>query len=343
MKKTIKDLAILLLVLWAGYNILINFYMTPFINKTNSDIKYMCIVSLMPNKLTFVNFQYGNFESLLLTVDVYLEALIKKDFSKLVNGVSAAGFKYSVINGAYLPKEEAGINPAFVIPFCRHLDASFGKITYVDLDAGAEFTISGVSGGSTYYQKEKKDEELMAFELKGFIQGKRQDTVRLKFFFFPYYANRFNLNIYGTNIDVKAFEPLFKKSNLKIDAGNLNFIVQITGEMRKIKLQNQMEFHGLRIHEDTGPDLKALFGVSYEQMGKYLADSKGSVYVNFDLAIDDSQFGRLPALYANAFTDNLGNRVKMGILTAPVRQVTDLIWNLTGENIFRIFRLFGGQ
>jgi hypothetical protein len=343
MRKTIRDLVLLLLVLLTGYNVLINVYMPPFIKSVNSNIKFTFIVSVIPDKLTFVNFQYDNFEAMFLTLDVYVEAVLKKDYTKFVNGISAIGFKYTVLKGEFVPREETGINPAFVIPFCRWLDAKFGTIAYVDLDTDTEFDITDLSGRSKYNTNGKKDQDTMEFSLTGFLQGRAQDTVRLKFFFFPYYQNRFSLSLYGTKISVKTFEPLFKKFNLKVDGGYMNFIVQITGLQRKLMLTNQMEIESLKIREDVGLDFKALFGVSYEQMGRFLTDSKGNMYVNFELQADDSKFGALPAMYAQAFTDNVGNRIKLGVVTAPVRQVTDLIWNLTGENIFRIFRLFGGQ
>jgi hypothetical protein len=343
MKKTIRDLFLLVLVLLIGYNILINVYMTPFIRKMNSNIQYAFIAAVIPDRFTFVNFRYNNFESMFLTVDVYLEAVIKKDYAKFVNGISAWGFKYTLLKGEYVPKEETGMNPAFVLPFCQWLDAKFGTISYVDLDTDTEFNITSINGKSAYNSKGKKDEENMQFDLTGYLQGRQQDTIRIKLFFFPYYQNRFHASIYGTKIGVKTFEPLFKKFNLKVDSGDMNFIVQITGQQRKILLTNQMEIKKLKIREDTGIDFKALFGVSYEQLGRFLTDSRGDMYVNFDLETDDSKFGMLPAMYAQAFTDNVGNRIKLGVVTAPVRQVTDLIWNLTGENIFRIFRLFGGN
>ncbi|HRU39962.1 MAG TPA: hypothetical protein P5511_08800, partial [Candidatus Goldiibacteriota bacterium] len=188
--------------------------------------------------------------------------------------------------------------------------------------------------------KGKKDEEHMVFDLTGYIQGKKQDTLRLKMFFFPYYINRFYLSVFATKVNASAFEPLFKKYNLKIDGGTLNFMVQITGRNRKVMLRNRMEIEGLKIHEDTGIDFKALFGVSYEQLGRFITDSRGNFNLNFDIETDDSRLGRLPEMYGSAFAENVGNRIKLGVITAPVRQVTDLIWNLTGENVIRFFRLF---
>lgn len=342
MKKTIRDLVLLLLVLFIGYNAVINVYIPPFIKGLNSDIRFSFVVALLPDRLTFVNFRYNNFESMFLTLDVYIKAVLNKDYTKFVNGISAIGFKVTMLKGEYIPKEDNQMNPAFVLPFCQWLDARFGEISYVDLDANTEFNISDINGTSKYNTNGKKDEDNMEFSLIGRLQGRQQDSIRMKLFFFPYYQNRFHLSAYGTKINVKTFEPLFKKFNLKVDSGNMNFLVQITGQQRKILLTNQMEIEKLKIREDTGLDFKALFGVSYEQMGKFLTDSKGSMYVNFDLETDDSKFGLLPAMYAKKFTDSVGDRIKLGVVTAPVRQVTDLIWNLTGENIFRIFRLFGG-
>jgi hypothetical protein len=342
MKKTIKDLFLLLLVLLIGYNVVVNVYMPPFIKNINKNIKFAFIVALIPDRLTFVDFKYNNFESMFLTLDVYVEAVLKKDYTKFVNGISAIGFKYTILKGEFVPQEEGQMNPAFVLPFCQWLDAKFGTISYVDLDTDTEFNITDIDGKSAYTSSGKKDQDNMAFDLRGYLQGRPQDTIRIKLFFFPYYQNRFSISAYGAKINVKTFEPLFKKFNLKVDSGIMNFLVQITGQQRKILLTNQMEIQKLKIREDTGLDFKALFGVSYEQMGRFLTDSNGNVYVNFDLEMDDSRFGNLAAMYGKAFADNVGDRIKLGVVTAPVRQVTDLIWNLTGENIFRIFRLFGG-
>jgi hypothetical protein len=135
---------------------------------------------------------------------------------------------------------------------------------------------------------------------------------------------------------------MFIKNRLKFDAGRINFLVQVKGEMRKICLNNVMQFENLKVRENAGLDLKALLGVSVEQLVDFLKDSKGNFYVNYNFCMDDSEFGGIFKKYGDGFQASVMDRLKIGIITAPLRRISDLIWNLTGENVARIFKLFGG-
>ena len=110
--------------------------------------------------------------------------------------------------------------------------------------------------------------------------------------------------------------------------------------MRRIYVNNLMQFRGLKIREDSEFDAKAIFGVSVEQLTDFMKGSNGDFFVNFNFDMPDSRFGDIFSEYASALKSSVGSRVALGIITAPARQVKDLIWNLTGENIFRIIRLF---
>lgn len=343
MKKTIRDIILLFFVLWIGYVIILNIYLTPFIKNVNRDIKYFFIFSIIPDKITFVNFKYKNFSALFLTVDVYIREVIKKSYDKFLNGVSVIGGTLYFIKNPGDNKMENAAELNFDLPFCQKINVISSKIIYEDREQLVMLRIDNINGASKYFNKGTKDIEHLILDLSGNLQRRRQDKIMLKMYFFPYYKNRFNINIFGTRIRVKSFEPLFSKYNLKVDSGEMDFIIRIAGEMRKIYLNNAIQIRNLKIKEDIGIDFKAILGVSYEQIGRYLTDSRGNLYINFDFMIPDSQISQLPNMYAKTFANIVGDRIKAGVITAPIRQVTDLIWNLTGENIFRIFKIFGGN
>jgi hypothetical protein len=342
-KKKIREVILLVLVLFAGYSIVLNVYLTPFIKNVNKDVKYSFIFSIIPDRITFVNFKYGSFSVLFLTMDVYLREIIKKDYGKFLNGISIVGGTFKFVNTPGSNKTQNNDTMNFNLPFCQKIKISGSKIIYEDMEQFAMLRIDNINGSSKYFNKGKKDDEYLMLNLSGNLQKRKQDKIMVKMYFFPYYKNRFNVNLFGTNIKAKSFEPLFSKYNLKIESGEVDFVVRVAGEMRKLYLNNAVQIKRLKIREDTGIDFKAVFGVSYEQIGRYLTDSNGNLYVNFDFMISDSQLSQLPDLYMKTFTNIVFDRIKMGVITAPVRQVTDLIWNLTGENVFRIFRIFGGK
>lgn len=342
MRKIVRDVILLVFVLWIGYIIILNIYLTPFIKNVNKDIKYFFMFSIIPDKITFVNFKYKNFSALFLTVDVYMREIIKKSYDKFLNGVSViGGTLYFIKNSNDNNKmgDDGELN--FNLPFCQKISIFISKIVYEDQEQLVMFKICNINGVSKYFNKGKKDIEHLILDLSGNLQSREQDKIILKMYFFPYYKNRFNINIFGTRIMVKSFEPLFSKYNLKIDRGEMDFIIRIAGEMRKIYLNNAIQIRNLKIKEDIDIDFKSILGVSYEQIGRYLTDSKGNLYINFDFMIPDSQISQLPNIYAKRFANIVEDRIKAGIITAPIRRVTDLIWNLTGENIFRIFKIFG--
>ncbi len=337
------QITLLVFILWLGYSVILNIYLTPFINKINKEIKYMFIFSIIPDKIIFVNFEYENFRALFLSADVYIQEIIKKNYDKFLNGVSIIWGTLKFVKTSKNQNTENNIKMHFSIPFCQKITVVGCKIIYEDREQLAMLRVDNINGTSKYFNKGKKDIEHLMLELTGNLQKRMQNKIILKMYFFPYYKNRFNINIFGTKIKAKFFEPLFSKYNLKIESGDIDFIVRIAGEMRKIYLNNTIQITNLKIKEDIGLDFKAIFGVSYEQIGKYLTDSQGNLYINFDFMIPDSQLGQITDIYAKKFSDIVGDRIKTGIITAPVRQVTDLIWNLTGENIFRIFKIFGGN
>jgi|DewCreStandDraft_4_1066084.scaffolds.fasta_scaffold01931_24 hypothetical protein len=344
MKKTLKDILILLFIIWIGYSVILNVYVTPFVKNANKEIKYAFIFSVIPDKITFVNFEYKNLNALFLTADIYIREVIKKDYDKFLNGVSIVCPTLKFVKNPQQNTDTEKTTPAhFNLPFCQDISIFNGKIIYEDREQLVMLKIDNINGRSKYFNKGKKDIEYLLLEVNGALQKRKQDKIILKVYFFPYYKNRFNINIFGTKIRARSFEPLFSKYNLKVESGEVDFLIRIAGEMRKIYLNNAIQIRNLKIKEDIGIDFKALLGVSYEQIGKYLTDSNGNLYVNFDFMIPDTELSQLPALYSKTFAGIVGDRIKTGVITAPIRQVTDLIWNLTGENIFRIFKIFGGE
>jgi len=342
-KKTLKDIIILMFVVFVGYNIYLNREIRKVVDGISRDITYMFAVSVIPDRATFIYFNYGNMTSPLLTVDISLPSFLTGDYGRALDGVSMFGLKFALGGKKKKDKEEKKRETDFVIPFCKYIKINGGKIIFRDKENKVNFRVSGIKGKSVYHKAEDKMDEYFILTCTGKAGGKISEQITVKFYFYPYNRNTFYCNIFGTKINARTFEPMFRKQNLKIDSGIINFIVQIQAENRMVYLNNMMEFRNLKIKEDIGLDFKALFGVSYEQIGNFLTDSKGDLYVNFDMLIKDDELPMLGRYYSEKFSNSVGDRIKVGVVTAPVRQVTDLIWNLTGENIFRIFRLFGGD
>ncbi len=341
MKKYIRDIIIFVFIVFMGCNMILNYRARPMVTEFSPGTGYLFIFSAIPDRVTFVGFNLGNMSAPLLTVDFDLASLLTGDYARSVDGITATGIKLKFVKKKNKKKGSGG--KKFVIPFCRYLKIRGGKIIYEDPEQGVSFRINGIKGASRYKKASKKTEEKMVLNCEGHIMGRENDTAGLKMYFHPYHRNRFSCNIFGTKIRADVFEPLFKKYKLKVESGIMNFLLQIKGKDRKVYVNNYMELKNLKIKEDIGPDLKALFNVSYEQLGNYLTDSNGNLYVAFDFTLDDSEFLDLPRIYAEKFADDVGGRIKAGVMTAPVRGVVGLIWNLTGENIFRIFNLFGGE
>lgn len=344
MKNHLKNLLILFFTLFVAFNIYLNIKLRPFTRTLAPGVDYLFAVSIIPDRATLINFEYLNLSAPAVTVNINLMNMIKGDYAKSLEGLVIYGMKFR-----FLEKKGAaqGINASeagpgvFIIPFCRYLYIFDSSVEYTTA-SGYKFTITGINGLSSY-KGATKSEEFMTLDCSGNILGRISQKVYMKFYFYPFYKNRFFLNVFATGIEASSFEPMFSKNNLKFESGRINFLVQVKGEMRKIYMNNIMQFENFKIRENTGLDIKALFGVSVEQLVDFLKDSKGSFYVNFNFVMDDSEFTGIFKKYGESFQASIMDRLKVGIITAPIRRITDLIWNLTGENVVRVFRLFGGD
>ncbi|MCX7698227.1 MAG: hypothetical protein N2114_02020, partial [Candidatus Goldbacteria bacterium] len=160
MKKTFKNIILLFFILWCGFVIILNVYLTPFIKKLNPDIKYFFIFSFIPDRITFVNFQYKNFKALLLTADMYLFELLKKDYDKFLNGISIIyGTLKFVKKSNNANNIENGNEMNFKFPFCQSISVMKSKIIYEDRDQMVMLLIDNINGKSQYFNKGKKDIE----------------------------------------------------------------------------------------------------------------------------------------------------------------------------------------
>jgi len=302
-------------------------------------VNYTFAVSIIPDRATLFNFEYLNISAPAVTVDLNVMNIAGHKFERAIDGIVVFGMKYKFSDRNPLSRNSASAK-AFIIPFCRYLYIIDSSVEYT-ASSGYKFVISGINGISSYSGVSKSD-EFMTLDCSGNILGRNSQKVYMKFYFYPYYKNKFFLNIFATGINASVFEPMFIKNRLKFDAGRINFLVQVKGEMRKICLNNVMQFENLKVRENAGLDLKALLGVSVEQLVDFLKDSKGNFYVNYNFCMDDSEFGGIFKKYGDGFQASVMDRLKIGIITAPLRRISDLIWNLTGENVARIFKLFGG-
>jgi hypothetical protein len=342
MKKTLSQLIVLFFVLFTGYNIYLNREARIMLKTIAPGIDYLFAFSVIPDRITFINFEYLNISAAAMTIDFNLGNILKKDYEKSVDGIIAFGLKMRFVKKDGAQEGPRASTRAFIIPFCKYFYIFKGSIEFEDIRQKYKFFISDLTGFSSYKGTTRSD-EFLTLDVQGNILGNPGQKAYMKFFFYPYYKNRFFLNVFATGIDAKIFEPMFRKNRLNFYGGKVNFLVQLKGEMRRIYLNNIMQFNQVKIRENTGLDLKGLFGVSVEQLVDFLKDSKGDFYINFNLSFDDSEFNDIFTKYGDAFRESIGGRLKLGIATAPLRQIKDLIWNLTGENVVRIYKLFGGK
>ena len=338
-KKTAAGLLILFLVLLGGWNLIINYYAGYFLKKHSGAPGYKFLVSVIPDRVTAVGFEAGVFKCRFLTIDFFIQNLLKKRYDRAVNGIVLDGFSIELEKSSGKKKTTSSVG----VPYINYVKMKNGRFEYFDREQNASFVVSGIKGKSVFEKAGGRENHKMLLKGSGLVYGSAGSAVSIDLHIYPYYTNKFDLNVYGNEIDLRPFEPLLRKNNIIIEQGALNLAVTVTGDKRKIELKNIAHFRGLKIREDASLDPKALLGVSVEQLVNFLKNSDGDFYVNFSIETDDKKLGQLFEMYADEFLRIIKQRVSFGVMTAPVRQVTDLLWNLTGENIFRIFRLFGGE
>jgi hypothetical protein len=342
MKKTAGRALLLVFTLFIAFNVFLNIELRPLVNKYAPGADYAMACSVIPDRVALIGFSYGNMEAPFIMADFNLKNILNKRYDRFLDGVAAYGLKMRFVKKPGVqPPQDTGVEP-FIMPFCKYIYVMNSSIEYEDIGRKYRFYISGINGKSVYRGKQHST-EYMTLESAGYILGKAGQKVYLKLDLYPYYTNRFFLNVFATAINPKIFEPMFRGNNIKFDSGRVDFILQMKGEMRKICVNNIVRFERVKIRENTGLDLKALFGVSVEQLTDFLKDSNGDFFINFTFNINDSDLGNVFRYYGDAFESSVTDRVRLGIITAPVRQIKDLIWNMTGENVVRFFKMFGGN
>ena len=340
--KIIKTALAAAFMIFALYTLALNIVLYRALTDRAPALSYLFAVSPLPDRVILAGIKTGYFSCPAVLVDVNLKNALKKDFARSIDGLILFWPRIIYRKAAVSTVKRA--EKEFVLPHSRYVAVFGGSAEYLDEKKSVRFGLYGISGKSEYAASETKSGEFMAFDMKGYIQGDKRYPVKLNFFYFPYYINRFHMVILGESIDARIFEPFFADYKMIIESGDINIAVQATGENRRIKLLNAMEIKGLKLREDNnGLDIKQLFGVSYEQMGRFLTDSKGDMRVDFQLEVPDSRLAYLPSLYGKKFASEMGDRVKIGIITAPLRGVTDLLWNLTGENVINFLKIFENQ
>jgi len=336
-----REFLILIMVIFVGYNFVLNFYLKQALNAYNIKINYFFAVSLIPDRITLVNPEYENFKCLFLDIDFYIKNLLQKKFDKCINGISLAGLKYEIEYGKNENKKNENSIP-FVLPFFEYINIYSAKIIFSDKKTGKKIMINNINGSSKVNKAKYESDKYVEVNCKGNFNKKNNEFVFLKLIYYPYYKNKFFLNLFGSKLSAIEFNEIFKDSNIKINEGKINFLIQLKGEGKKIFLNNIMQFENLKIVEESW-DMKEIFGLSVKQLFDFLKDSKGDFYINFDYSLNTEEFIKILDYYTEKFIESIRNRVILGVVTAPVRQLKDLIWNITGENVIRIFKLFGGE
>lgn len=338
MNKIIKPMLTVVVIFFVGWNIAVNIALRKTLATAAPEVSFAFAVSPLPDRVVLAGVRAGGFGCPAALVDLNIAAFLKKDFRRALDGLILVkpSFVY-VKSESRVRGGESGI----IIPHCRYINILDGSLEYFDPGRSLRFGLYSVNGKSEYVASQVKSGEFLVFDLKGLIQNDKRYPAELKFFYFPYFINRFHMALLTESVDARLFEPFFADYNLVIDSGEIKIAVQTTGENRRVRLASSVEVSGLKIREDSGGlDVKQFFGVSYEQMGRFLTDAGGNMRIDFEFEIPDSQLASLPEFYGKRFGREMGDRIKLGVLTAPLRGAVGLLWNLTGENVINFFKLF---
>ncbi|MFW6210828.1 MAG: hypothetical protein ACOC4H_01775 [bacterium] len=322
MKKVLKDLFVLLVVIFVCVNTALNFYIRDGIRGFSDNINFLFCVSFIPDRVTFFGVRSGEARAFSVTVDTQMMNIIKKDFSKGLDGVAVTGLDI---------RFDAA---AFVMPYFRYLKIRYSEISFWKGDKKL-FFVNKINGKSTYEKSADVEGRRVVFDAKGKINGKSNEEIFIKLIHSPYKRNDFLFNVYGSRINIKEFEAFFRKNNIVIERGRMNFAAQFAVSGGRVNVNNIMRFEGVKIKEDIPMDIKYLFGISVEQMVDFLSDSKGNFAVDFSFEVKEQDLHRVLKIYGDKFAESVGNRILLGAVTAPVRAITDLLWGITGGLIFR--------
>ncbi len=339
-----REFIYLMIIFFLGYNIVLNFYFKNFLKSNNINLNYLFAVSFIPDRIILINFKYDDIKCRFLTIDLFLKNIIGKKYDKILQGITFDFLTFKIqYKKKNVEKKEENKGKKFILPFIQNVNIRFSNIVFLDDVNNKKLEIKNISGKSVLNKSRIKEEEYIFLNCNGIFNGKKSEKVYLKLYFFPYFQNKFIINLFGSKLSIKEFQPIFLENNIIIEDGKLNFIIQLKGEENKIYINNIMQFEKLTLKENTDIDIKELFGLSVKQLVDFLKNSKGDFYVNFDYDVELKDADKILKIYTEKFTESIENKVILGVVTAPARQIKDLIWNLTGENIFRIIKIFGGE
>lgn len=338
-----REVIFLILILFLGYNIALNFYIKNILKSNKLNINYLCAVSFIPDKITLINFKYDNIKCLFLTADISLKSIITKKYSEIIQGLFFDFLLYEIPykkNSAEKSEEKTEKN--FTFPIIQKIKIRFSQIAFLDEVKNKKLMIKNITG-ATILNKTEEGEKFIQINCFGVFNNRKDEKIYLKIYFFPESKNKFFINLFGSKLSLTEFQPIFLENNIIIEGGKLNFIIQLKGETDKIYVNNIMQFEKMVLKENIDMDVKELFGLSIRQIIDFLKNSHGDFYINFDYSLESKDFDKILKIYIEKFNESIRNRIILGVVTAPVRQIKDLIWNLTGENIFRIIKIFGGE
>lgn len=98
MKNFFKNLIAFVIIALISGNIILNFKLREIIKSFDPDIYASFALVLIPDRVTLFNVAGGNFHIWALTAAVNFNALLKKDFNRIVHSVSIYGLAVDFIN-----------------------------------------------------------------------------------------------------------------------------------------------------------------------------------------------------------------------------------------------------
>ncbi len=332
---------VLIVVIYAGACIKTDTEIRRAVLSRGIPVEFKFALITGPYTITMFGVESGNMNAFSVSVNINLLGIMFGNKDRSIDGISIYGMEMIFADPG--GKEAEKINHApFVLPFMKSLSIENGKIIYYNSKSGNDFKITGITMRSKYSGGGRESERVVQVNGYGYLMGKKSAKLHLKLDYYPYYKNKFIFSVFGVNIDVRVFSSVFEGENIIIENGILNFVTQIKGENRTIYLNNMMQFKGIKINEKEA-GIREFLGLSYGDILRFSTDTKGDFDLSFSFSIPDSEFTGIFNRYGKEFEKTLKNKVMMGVLTAPFRKAGEMLWDITGGGVKKLFDLITGN
>jgi len=343
MKKRIILILALIAAIYAGACIKADTEIRRAVLSRGIPVEFKFAILTGPYTVTMFGVESGNMNAFSVAVNLNLLGLMFGNKDRSIDGVSIYGMEM-IFADADTAAGASNKQPGapFILPFMKSMSVENGSIIYYNSKSGNDFRITGITMRSKYSGTGRESERMVQVNGYGYLMGKKSAKLHLKLDYYPYFKNRFLFSVFGANIDSSVFGPVFEGSNVVIERGTVNFVTQLKGESRVLYLNNIMQFKGISIKEKEA-GIREFLGLSYGDIVRFNTDTKGDFDLGFSFSMPDSEFTALFNRYGEEFARAVKNKVMMGVLAAPFRKAGEMLWDITGGGVKKIFDMMTGN